>query len=266
VVTLSGGGSDIWGTADNFRLAYKRLNGNGVITARVDNQTRTHEWAKAGVMIRETLDAGSVHAFVALTPDHNVSFQRRPVAGDVSVNTDSSVVAKAPYWLRLTRTNATFKAEISVDGQTWTPLVPATPASSSIEIAMASSIYVGLAVTSHTVTDSSTAVFSNITAAGGVTGAWQVATIGSEAQPANSRDDLYVVVEDASGKSATVVNPDPAAVNATAWTEWKIPLTRLTGVNLSRVRTLYLGVGDRKNPAKDGGGRVYIDDIRVTKP
>jgi len=266
VVTLSGGGSDIWGIADNFRFAYKRLNGNGVITARVDSQTRTHEWAKAGVMIRETLEPGAAHAFVALTPDHGVSFQRRPVAGDVSANTDSSVAAKAPYWVRLTRTNNTFKAEISANGQTWTPVVPAAPASSSLDITMASSVYVGLAVTSHSATDSSTAVFSNITTAGGVTGAWQVATIGSEAQPANSQDDLYVVVEDAADNSATVVHPDPAAVNATAWTEWKIPLTRFAGVNVSRVKRLFLGVGDRRRPAKDGNGRVYIDDIRVTKP
>jgi hypothetical protein len=265
-VMLSGGGSDIWGDADNFRFAYKRLNGNGVITARIDSQTRTHEWAKAGVMIRETLGPGSAHAFVALTPDHNVSFQRRLVAGGASANTDSSFAAKAPYWVRLTRTNSTFKAECSEDGKTWTPLVPATPASSSLNIAMAASVYVGLAVTGHSAADASTAVFSNITTAGGVTGSWNVATVGLESQPANSRDDLYVVVEDAAGKSATVTNPDPGAVNATAWTEWKIPLTQFAGVNVSKVTRLRLGVGDRANSAQDGSGRLYIDDIRVTKP
>jgi hypothetical protein len=265
-VTLSGGGSDIWGAADNFRFAYKRLNANGVITARIDSQTRTHEWAKAGVMIRETLDPGSAHAFVALTPDHNVSFQRRLVANDASANTDSSVTAKAPYWVRLTRTNDTFKAECSADGKTWTPLVPATPASSSLDIAMASSVYVGLAVTSHNAADASTAVFSNITTAGGVTGAWKVAAVGAEAQPANSQDDLYIVVEDAAGKSVVVTNPDPAAVNARAWTEWRIPLTRFAGVNLSQVTTLSIGVGDRKSPVQDDSGRIYIDDIRVTRP
>jgi len=265
-VTLSGGGSDIWGAADNFRFAYKQLNGNGVITARIDSQARTNEWAKAGVMIRETLDPGSAHAFVALTPDHNVSFQRRLVASDASANTDSSFTAKAPYWVRLTRTNSTFKAECSEDGKVWTPLVPATPASSSLDIAMASSVYIGLAVTGHNAAEASTAVFSNIVAAGGVTGSWKVAAIGAEAQPANSRDDLYVVVEDAAGTSATVINPDPSAVNATAWTEWKIPLARFAGVNLSEVAKLRIGVGDRKGSVGDGSGRIYIDDVRVTKP
>jgi len=60
--------------------------------------------------------------------------------------------------------------------------------------------------------------------------------------------------------------PDPAAVNAIAWTEWKIPLIRFIGVNLSRIRTLCLGVGDRKNPAQGGSGRIYIDDILASKP
>jgi hypothetical protein len=59
---------------------------------------------------------------------------------------------------------------------------------------------------------------------------------------------------------------DPALANTGAWTEWKIPLSSLTGVNLARVKVLHVGVGDRKNPVADGAGRIYIDDIRLTKP
>ena len=49
-------------------------------------------------------------------------------------------------------------------------------------------------------------------------------------------------------------------------TEWKVPLGGVTGVNLARVKKMYLGVGDRKAPVAGGAGRIYIDDIRVTKP
>ncbi len=52
----------------------------------------------------------------------------------------------------------------------------------------------------------------------------------------------------------------------TAWTEWKIPLSDLAGVDLAGVERLYLGVGDKNAPQPDGTGRVYIDDIRVTRP
>jgi hypothetical protein len=40
----------------------------------------------------------------------------------------------------------------------------------------------------------------------------------------------------------------------------------LAGVNLAKVEKLYLGVGDRNAPAAGGTGRIYVDDIRVTKP
>jgi len=83
---------------------------------------------------------------------------------------------------------------------------------------------------------------------------------------ANGADSLYVAVEDSSGKSAVVANPAPDAVTTTTWTEWKIPLSSLTGVNLAKVKRLYIGLGDSENPVAGGAGRIYLDDIRVTKP
>jgi hypothetical protein len=82
----------------------------------------------------------------------------------------------------------------------------------------------------------------------------------------NGAGSLYVAVEDSAGKVAVVTNPDPAIVTTATWTEWKIPLSSLTGVNLAKVKVLYVGVGDRKSPVAGGAGRLYIDDIRVTKP
>ncbi|HEY2012148.1 MAG TPA: hypothetical protein VGH38_01550, partial [Bryobacteraceae bacterium] len=58
VFSVSGGGSDIWGAADQFNFNYWRLSGDGTITARIRSVTNTGFYAKAGVMLRETLDAG----------------------------------------------------------------------------------------------------------------------------------------------------------------------------------------------------------------
>jgi hypothetical protein len=77
---------------------------------------------------------------------------------------------------------------------------------------------------------------------------------------------LYVAVEDSAKKSGTVTHPDSTIVAASKWTEWKIPLSSFTGVNLAKVKKLYIGVGDKKAPAAGGAGRIYLDDIRVTKP
>jgi hypothetical protein len=78
-------------------------------------------------------------------------------------------------------------------------------------------------VTSHNQAAATTAVMSGAATTGNVTGAWQVTAIGDDPQPANSPADLYVVVEDSAGKSATAT--DPTLVTAAAWTQWKIPLS-----------------------------------------
>ena len=48
---------DIWGTAAEFHFAYQQLAGDGEIVARVVSLTNTDQWAKAGVMLRGSLDA-----------------------------------------------------------------------------------------------------------------------------------------------------------------------------------------------------------------
>src|SRR6185369_17549209 len=58
----AGSGSDIWDTADAFRYIYRTLNGDGEIAARVLSLDDTDAWAKAGVMIRESLAADSKFA------------------------------------------------------------------------------------------------------------------------------------------------------------------------------------------------------------
>ncbi len=84
--------------------------------------------------------------------------------------------------------------------------------------------------------------------------------------PGNAPDDFYVTVEDSEGKTATVVNPDPAAVNTMAWKEWRIPLHSFNGVDLSRVRRMSIGVGNPEVATVAGDGHICIDDIRVWKP
>ena len=82
----------------------------------------------------------------------------------------------------------------------------------------------------------------------------------------NTPDVLYVGIEDAAGNEAVLPHPDGAdVVLSTTWVEWVTNLqdAATQGVDLSRVRALYLRVGDQTNPAQRGAGMVYIDDIRA---
>jgi hypothetical protein len=84
----------------------------------------------------------------------------------------------------------------------------------------------------------------------------------------NVPEKLYLVLEDSAGHQGTASFPDSAVFTSTQWTEWKILLRDFSsaGVNLARIKKMYLGVGDRAAPVKGGAGRIYLDDICLTRP
>jgi hypothetical protein len=63
-----------------------------------------------------------------------------------------------------------------------------------------------------------------------------------------------------------IKHPDPAASTTSSWTEWNIPFTDFTGVNMQAVKKMSIGVGDRANTQPAGAGDLYIDDIRLNRP
>jgi hypothetical protein len=264
-ITMTASGADIYNLTDEFRYAYKKLSGDGSITVRVDRLDVTNAWAKAGVMIRESLApvVKSVHTIVS--GSNGFEFQYRPAAGGNTTQFNTSGGTPAlPRWLRLTRQGNTFTGETSSDGTTWAPIT--VGASTAVQVLeMPADVYIGLAVTSHVAGTITTAQFSQVETTGGVSGDWQVTTVAGN-HPGNSPADLYAAVEDATGKVAVVQFGDPAATNITqAWT-WKIRLSAFAGVDLKNVAKLYLGAGDMLNPAPGGSGVVTFNNVRVIRP
>jgi hypothetical protein len=254
--TMTAEGADIWGNSDQFHFAWKELSGAGSIVAKVESISDTDPWAKAGVMIRDTLEPGSRHAMVVVTPTQGVSFQRRrTVDGSSSDDTEAGITA--PQWVKLERTaSGLVQAYYSADGSTWTQL--GTPLIMTMNIPM----YIGLVVTSHNAGVACEAVFSNVTSDG--TGQWvdqDIGLISNEAQP------MYVTVKDSSGTAATVYHDDPDASLISTWTQWRIDLKEVgdAGVVLTDVGNLAIGFGDRDNP-QVGSGLVFFDDIRLYAP
>jgi len=266
-IVMGAAGTDIWNTTDEFRFACKPLSGDGSIVALVESVSRAVDWTKAGVMIRETLEAGSPFAAVYATPDYGCRYQARLTA-DVAAVSDSGVVTteqtalRAPYWVKIERVGNSFNGYYSTDGENWTAMAwnPQT-------IAMGANVYVGLAVTSHSAGVLASAEFSSVATTGNVNGAWAVETIGGDHPEGNGAAQLYVTLEDAAGKTATVSHPSGAgAVFLAGWNEWAIPYSDLAGVNLARIEAMTIGVGNRTSPSAGGSGIVYIDDIGFGRP
>ncbi|HMF42626.1 MAG TPA: silent information regulator protein Sir2, partial [Polyangia bacterium] len=159
VLTVTGAGADVWGTADALHYAYQPLTGDGRIVARVTSVQNTNAWTKAGVMIRDTLDPGSAQAFMLVSFSKGLAFQRREAANGASVNT-SGAMAAAPYWVMLDRTGNTINAYQSEDGVLWTLVDTDT-------VAMGATVNVGLGVSSHTTTATATATFDNVSVVAG---------------------------------------------------------------------------------------------------
>ena len=156
--TLEGSGADIWKTADEFRFVHQAANGDCSITARVTGVENTDNWAKAGVMIRESLGANAPWAMVSLSPKNSSTamFAARSSSGTNAVSVTESIVS-VPTWVRVTRVGNTFTGYRSTNGTSWTNM-------GSVTIAMGTNTYIGLAVTSHIDGTLCTGTFTDVTA------------------------------------------------------------------------------------------------------
>jgi hypothetical protein len=255
--TMTASGTDIWDAVDEFRYAFKLLSGAGSITAKVLSVQNTNGWAKAGVMIRETLEPGSKHAFMDITPGNGASFQVRNTIDGSSFQMNQSGLT-APYWVKVER-NATgyFSGYYSADGVTWQQVQDATP----VQIPMSQNVYIGLALTSHSSGVTCKAEFSDVKTAGSVSPpTWTHQAIGAT-MASNDPESMYVALNG----TAVVYHDNPNATQIDTWTRWDINLQAFAdqGVNLTNVDTIAIGFGDKKNPQTGGSGTMYFDDIQI---
>jgi hypothetical protein len=148
-ITVRGSGADITDTADQFYFLGKAVTGDTRITIKVpDLPTAANGEARAGIMVRESLDPGSRNAMLWISPTNGVGYQyRRDTNGGTSrrgQNVIPPADVKRPIWLRLERKGASVTAYTSTDGTNFDPrgIVSYRPA-------LSATLYAGLAVTAH---------------------------------------------------------------------------------------------------------------------
>ena len=156
--TVAGAGVGATGAADAFRFVYLPVVGDCTIVARVDSLgTGGTTSRRAGVMIRQSLNANAIEAATLLGTAAVYNTRRTTVGGTTSSSTSNTT---PPRWVRLIRSGNTLTAAHSADGANWTSLTART-------VTMSGTVYVGLVVSSGNTTALNTAVFSNVSITGG---------------------------------------------------------------------------------------------------
>jgi len=115
---------------DSFYFVRQSLPGNGTVTVRVTalagsstpgiqgGTSVLQPWAKAGIIVKASLQQGSAYAAMMATGDNGVRMQydyTQDIAG-----LPGAVSASSSRWLRLVRSGSTLIGYDSVDGTHWT--------------------------------------------------------------------------------------------------------------------------------------------------
>ncbi len=149
---IRGDGADVYGGTNQYGTIYLpgAATDGTVATVQVRSQSNTNAWAKAGIMVRNTItDANLSPGFliVAVTPGHGYVVQW-DANGDGRLESNSAPpgegtgTASYPSWLKLVRSGTTYSGYYSTDGTTWillaTVSVPSATATQDIGVFMTS--------------------------------------------------------------------------------------------------------------------------------
>ncbi|HWI58808.1 MAG TPA: hypothetical protein VNZ22_16400, partial [Bacillota bacterium] len=165
--TVEAEGSDIWGTADGFNFLYEQKTGDFDVVVRQKKITHSSQWAKGGLMVRESLNADSrnwnivntpVAADGIMAPDNSgygssgIECNWRTNTAGESTGWDNiprdTPAAYPNAWVRLKRSGQVLTAYYSTNGLSW-KLAATQDVSTTAGGALPSTVYLGIATTAH---------------------------------------------------------------------------------------------------------------------
>jgi len=154
--TLTGSGENIWFTGDDFHFAWKQATGDAALAADITfPEPGGNPHRKAVLMIRQSLDADSVYADVALHGVGLTSLQYRDTKGAVTHEIQSNLTA--PHRLRIEKRGDfiyLYLAPAAGD--------PLRTSGASIKIPMQGAYFIGIGVCAHDKDAVEKAVFTNV--------------------------------------------------------------------------------------------------------
>src|SRR6266550_2928247 len=155
IYLVAGGGENMWFTNDAFHYVWQHMSGDLTLAASIRwIGTNGNPHRKACLVIRQTLDADSPYADVAVHGDGLTSLQYRETKGGLTREIQASV--SGPDRVRLEKRGEYVSMSVATAGG------PLWPAGGSFRIELKPPFYVGLGVCAHDNNAIERAVFSNV--------------------------------------------------------------------------------------------------------
>jgi hypothetical protein len=198
--TLAGSGENMWFKADAFQFVWKKVSGDVSLTATIDFIGKgVNEHRKAVLMIRQSLDADSAYADIAVHGSGLTSLQYRDAKGETTHEIQSSV--SGPKTVRIERRGEYVFMSVAGNGE------ELHVAGGSTRVPLEGTFYVGIGVCSHDKDVVEKALFSQV-------------EIGAAAATANATTKLYSTLETIAIASTDrrVVYVAPGRFEAPNWT------------------------------------------------
>ncbi|MEU6551071.1 NEW3 domain-containing protein [Streptomyces sp. NPDC046915] len=140
-------GADLYNTTNEYGSIYLpgAEHDGSVTTVKIDSQSDTGGWAKAGIMVRNDITRSSTspgYLALVVTPGNGYLLDRDSDGNGTLDSQDPTGTATYPSWLKLVRDGTTYSGYYSTDGSTWnlvgTENVPAAAATQDVGLTQTS--------------------------------------------------------------------------------------------------------------------------------
>jgi TolB protein len=152
---VTGSGANIWAREDQFQFVWREISGNFAITATMEFLGQGADHRKAGIMLRQSLDADSPYGDIVIHGNGMPGLQWRSNQGENTNTFDLPFDGPGKVRLKLVRQGVGLTVWIGKDGAELRQVA-------RTEVTLRNPILAGLAVCSHDAVKSDTVVFSDV--------------------------------------------------------------------------------------------------------
>ena len=152
---MTAAGANMWAKQDQFQFAWREMTGNFTVNATLRFLGEGNEHRKAGIMVRQSLDADATYGDVVVHGNGMTGLQWRARKGEDTNTFNLPIEGPGTFSIRLVRTGVRIYMFVGRNGAALKEIA-------HTEVSFQNPVLVGLFVCSHDAARSDTVIFSNV--------------------------------------------------------------------------------------------------------